>query len=292
MMNDRSGMHPEDDRAQGAASASQMPTTPLSRSDPNETLQDDMATVAIPPSAADAPTLATSFHTDPTERGVPPTLQAQRYGQAGAPGNMPQSHLYQGTAPDTAQPGAPAVLYTQSGYASPPAQPGVPMSAPKQRSKLPLIAIVALVVLLLGAGSAFAYVTIQANASTPAKTLQQFCDGLKTQNAQEVYNTFSAEEKAKTSLSQLQQAFDELKNLNLVKFTACTVGEVQQNDTTAVGQITITTRVTLLGISTDTSVTVPGHLVLENGTWKVNSDPTHISNGTFQPNFLTPTVNQ
>lgn len=288
MVNDNSGMNPEEDRMHHPASASEMPTTPLSPGGPDETLQDDMGTVPLLPD--DEPTLATSFHTDSTEQAAPPTLPAQGYGQTGAPGNMAQPYLYQYAAPNTAQPGAPATLYAQSGYTS---QPGAPMPVQKKRGKRTLFIIVVLAVLLLGGGSAFAYVTIQANASTPTKTLQQFCDGLKTLNAREVYDTFSAQEKAKTSLPQIQQSFDELKNLNLVKFSACTVGEMQQNDTTAVGQMSITTHATLLGISTDTSVTVPAHLVLENGAWKISSDPTPITpNGTFQQDFPTPTSNQ
>lgn len=280
---DGSDRNPEEDPTQNAASASEMPTVPLPQNRPDEALPtlDDLATVTMLPDTTDAPTLATSFHATPTEQVVPPTLQAQAYGQPGS---------YPGAVSGTAQPGAPSAFYPPNVY---PPQPGAPMPAPKKRSKLLLLAIVALVVLLLGGGGAFAYATIQANASTPLKTLQQFCNGLKTQNAQEVYNTFSAEEKAKASLPQLEQSFDELKNLNLVRFSGCAVGDIQQNNSTAVGQVTVTTHVSLLGLSTDTSTTVPVNLVLENGAWKVSSDPTHISNGgTLPPGFLTPTVNQ
>ncbi|MGH2478464.1 MAG: hypothetical protein ACRDHW_02250 [Ktedonobacteraceae bacterium] len=285
---DDSDINPDEDLTQNAASASEMPTMPLPQNRPDETLPtlDDLATVTMLPDTTDAPTLTTPFHAAPTEQGVPPTLQAQGYGQPGALGNMSKPGSYPGAVSGTAQPGAPSAFYPPNVY---PPQPG----ASKKRSKLLLLAIVALVVLLLGGGSVFAYVTIQANASTPLKTLQQFCNGLKTQNAQEVYDTFSTEEKAKASLPQLEQSFDELKNLNLVKFSGCIVGEIQQNNSTAVGQVAITTHVSLLGLSTDTSATVAVNLVLENGAWKVSSDPTHISNGgTLPPGFLTPTVNQ
>ncbi|MEO7022167.1 MAG: hypothetical protein ABI234_18605 [Ktedonobacteraceae bacterium] len=293
------GMNPDEEPTQRANPAVQMPTAPL---------HDDLATLTMASNAANAATQTASFYMAPTEQVAQQTLSAQGYGQFGALGNVsqPQPQPYQSTVPGTPQTGDPAALYAQNAYAYAPqpsqpfsGQPGQPFpSQPGQgpvRRKRPvalLVAIVVIVVLLIGGGTAFALVTIQANASTPTKTLLQFCDGLKTLNAQEMYGTFSTAARAKASLLQVQQTFDSLKNVGLVKLNGCTVGTITQDGSTATSDITIITSVSILQVSISTPVTMPVNLVLENNAWKVNIDPTNVSNLTISSSLPTPSVNQ
>lgn len=293
-MNEKSrGTHPEEVPAQRAPSSQEMPTAPLAPNDAEKTLStlDDQGTVSLD---ADAPYQSAPFYTAPTQQVAPPTFTqpAQGYGQAVPLGNAPQT-VYQ--APVQAVPpphfSDVANVYAQSSNVLQPGQPGAFPPPRKHRRAAWLVAILLFALLLISGGVAFAIV--QANASTPTRTLLKFCDGLKKQDVQEVYDTYSSEARGRTSLADLQQSFSTLKELLHLQFRACTVSNVQENGATATGQITLTTQATLLGVTTSVNSTTTVDLVLENGTWKVNASSTttvpNLTVPTFPP-FPTPTT--
>jgi hypothetical protein len=121
------------------------------------------------------------------------------------------------------------------------------------------IAIIALI-LLLGIGGTATYVIIQ-NQNSPTATLQKFCNGFKDKNAQEVYETLSTGLRAQATVVVIQHLLDSYTSLD------CTVSNVQQNDLTATGTITLTA--TQGGTSHSSSGTIP--LVKEDGQWKISS---------------------
>lgn len=303
MTDDVTGMPPNEEPTQTAAPEAQQPAvdemptmivTPPATEDATQTASteatlDEMSTVAMTPDVADEATQVMPADALPS---VAPTVQAE-----------PQ------ITPMDAQPrvGDPAAFYAQGQYApytaQPgmpfPAQPGAPVPVKKRRTGL-WIAIVIIIVLLVGGGTAFAIVANQRPTNTPTQVLQQFCDGYKTLNAQEIYDTYSSASKAGTSLSQLQQSFDLLKSMSsLVKISDCIVSDVQQSGSTATGKLTITETASLLGSTTTMPFTLSMALVLENNTWRVNTAGTTMPNfqmptmpafPTFPPGFLTPTV--
>lgn len=261
---------------------------------------EEQPTVAISPGEVAAPETLADEATMlmPTGNGTPePTANP-----AGAdePAPYPQATAY---APNYAQPGyPPTVAYAQPGYPQgiyqQPSMPlqaeqtGLPVPPRKRRTSLWIVLII-VVVLLLGGGTALAIVASQRPTNTPTQALQQFCDGYKALDAQKVYDTLSKDSKSGTSLAQLQQSFDQLKNLgSLVKITDCKVSNVQENGSSATGTITIAETVTLGDFSSSVSTPMSINLVLENTTWKVDTTKmnSHLTEPTFPPNFLTPTV--
>jgi len=166
------------------------------------------------------------------------------------------------------QPTQPAFAPIQPGY--PPEQPGV-LSQPgypqapapgRRRTSLWIALAVILLVLVVGGGT-FAYLQIR---PTPQKTLQAYCDALKANDAQALYNTLSSSAQAQTSVSQLRQG------LNLIEFLLggikdCVVNgnSVQQNGSTATGTVTITT-------DRGRTSTATVNLVEENGQWKIEEN--------------------
>lgn len=210
--------------------------------------------------------------------------QANAYEPTYVPAGYPATVAY-------GQPGYPQDMYQQP---SMPLQPGQTAFAPAQKKRRTglWVALIIVIVLLLGSGTAFAFVASQQPTNTPTLALQQFCNGYKALDAQKVYDTLSSTSKSHTTLAQLQQSFNAVKGLSFVKFSACTVSNVQQKDTTASGTITITITVSLGSISSSSAVPIPMQLVLENHTWKVDSTTmeTPATMPTFPPDFLTPTV--
>jgi len=177
-----------------------------------------------------------------------------------------------------AQPGQPQPaqgMYTQ--YASiPPSQPGQPYAGQpgvpvvKRRRPLLWVAIIVIVLLVIGGGTAFAIVS-NLPTNTPTQALQQFCHGMTTLNAQEVYGTFSTASRQKESLVQVKESFALIEDFNgTVKFSKCTVDDIQENGSTATGQVDLTTVVSLLGLSSSSTTHMPMQLVLENKTWKID----------------------
>lgn len=178
----------------------------------------------------------------PTQPAFPP-MQPGGFAQPGYP-----------------QPGYPQSGYPQSGY--PPEQPGYPQQAPapgRRRTGL-WIALAVILLILVAGGGTFAY--LQARP-TPQKTLQAYCDALKANDAQALYNTLSSSAQAQTNVSQLRQG------LNLIEFLIggikeCVVNgdSIQQTGSTATGTVTITT-------DRGRTSTATINLVEENGQWKI-----------------------
>lgn len=212
-----------------------------------------------------------------------------------APAIAPVQYLPQNAY---SQPGAPEIIFTQPGYpqyTSPLApgqfQPGQPfMVTPPKRRKTGLwVALIIVAILLLGGGTAFAVVASQRPTNTPTQALQTFCHGYKTLNAQEVYGTLTRASQSATSVTQIQQSFDELRKLSsFIQITDCTVSNVQQKSATATGLITFTESVSFDGTSTPVAVPLSMALALENNTWKI--DTSQMNSNLTGPNFPTPTV--
>lgn len=165
------------------------------------------------------------------------------------------------------QPGyAPAGGSGQTGWPAPGAftQPGyAPAPAPRRRHTGLWIALAVILLLLVAGGGTAVY--LQARP-TPQKTLQAYCDALKANDAQALYNTLSSSAQAQTSVSQLRQG------LNLIEFLVggikeCVVNadSIQQNGSTATGTVTITTD---RGRTSTSTI----HLIEENGQWKIQNN--------------------
>lgn len=229
-----------------------------------------------------------------------PAGEAYPSAQESAPAS---GQLYAGPDPaanpyalNYAQPGYPQGVYQQPSIPLPlqPGQPGLYAPPRKRRTGL-WISLIVLALFLLGGGTALAVVVSQRPTNTPTQALQQFCDGYKTLDARKVYDTLSTTSRANTSLSQIQQAFDELKGLGgMVKITDCKVSNVHENGSTATGTITITDTASFGGISASASVQISTGLVLENHTWKVDTTKANsqftFPTPTIQNIFPTPTV--
>lgn len=191
------------------------------------------------------------------------------------------------------------------------AQPGLPPgTSPRAKKAFPLqtgpigkrhlrlwLLLLAIVVFALGSGTALAVVIDQQPANTPTQALQAYCDGYKTSNAQEIYDSLSAAAKKDTSLRNIQQGFDVLKLFGkTAHISDCSVSDVQQQDTTAIGDITMEVEVSSGNFSFSTSVRIPMELVLEDHTWKVDARQTRIIEPApspapaLTPGLLTPTV--
>lgn len=204
-----------------------------------------------------APTVAASApNYEPTIAAAPPPVQTpyqqppSTYGSYEAPAPPP----YTPPPPVYPQPAYPQPAYPQPGGFGQPAYP-----APKKsRAGLWIGLIVLLLVLVVG-GGVLAYTQLR---STPQKTLAAYCDGWKTGNAQEIYNQFDAAQRAKGTVAQVQQVLDSIKQAGGV--TDCTVGNVQQNGSSATGVVTLSAGNGKSASETDT-------LIQENGTWKIDS---------------------
>ncbi|HEU5380256.1 MAG TPA: FHA domain-containing protein [Ktedonobacteraceae bacterium] len=227
-----------------------------------------------------APTVAASIpNYEPTIAATPDAFQQpQAYGNVAPstpPPYTPPVQAYPQPAYPQPQPAypqpQPGYPQPQPGYPQP--QPGYPQAGafgqpgypPPKKSKAGLwIALALLLVLLVGGGGAFYY--FQARP-TPQKTLTAYCNALKTGDYQTAYNQFSARAQQKVSESEfaktLQFAFTLLGGLK-----DCTVGDVtQDSSTTAHGKVTYT-------FGNGKTSSGDGPLVLENGSWKLDSTST------------------
>jgi hypothetical protein len=255
-------------------------------------LVEKLPTAQLPPSPADADmtqvTPAEGFVVAPTVQAASQPSQAYEHFDAEAAPAIP----YAGAAPAPATPfnaetptGVSTPLYTDPyAYMQYPAQPGMPIPpAAGRHNPLLWVVLVVVLVLLVGGGVTFALIANRAPTNTPTQVLQQFCDGFKTYDAQKIYNTFSAAQQAKTSVADIQQSLDQLKDLSsFAKITACTVSDVHQNGSTASGTVTITETISLLGTSTSMPIPMSLTLILENNAWKIDNAVT--------PNSPLPTV--
>lgn len=175
----------------------------------------------------------------PGQPGYPPDAYGQQPGYvSGQPGYVPPEY-YQ-------QPGAPYV--GQTGY------------PPPRRNRAGLwIGIVLILLLLVGGGTA-TYLVVQ-HLNSPSATLSRFCDGFKALDAQVVYDTFSHNLKADTSLKDIQDSFQDVKKSD------CTVLQVTQDGSAATGTISIS--VTNQDGKTETD-TGTANLIQEDGQWKID----------------------
>lgn len=178
----------------------------------------------------------------------------------------PSSYPEQNPPNPLSQPGgfAPYPQPTQPAFPPPPGypQPGYPQP-PARRGRRLWVVLSAILLLLLLAGGAFTYLQVR---STPQKTLQVYCNALKANDAQALYDTLTASARAQTSVSQLQQG------LRLVEFLVggvkdCVVNadSIQENGSAATGTVTITTD---RGRSTNVTI----HLSEEQGQWKIENN--------------------
>ncbi len=208
---------------------------------------------------------------EPTVAAVPPELftpppqpvspPPPAYGNFGTPPQQPPF-----TPPPAYSPPQPAHLQSQPPY--PQAQPAYPQPAypqpqptyspPSKKSHIGLIVAIIVILLLVVGGGTFYYFQVR---STPQKTLAAYCDGLKTSNAQEIYNQFDSAQQQKRSVNELQQELGVLHILDGIK--DCRVSNVQENGSTATGVVTLTfgDGKTFSAIET---------LIQENGAWKMD----------------------
>lgn len=225
---------------------------------------------------------ASSPNYEPTVYASPPAPPAQpSYPQPPAPPAYQQPPVQQtpasyGNAGWPAQLQAtPPPVYPQPAYPQPQSYPqqaypqpggfGQPMGYPppqkKSRAGCWIAAIIILVLLVGGGGGAYYYFQVR---STPQKTLQAYCDGWKTSNAQEIYDQLDSAQQAKTSVSDVQKALSVLNTLG-GSVTNCTVNSTQQSGSTATGVITLT-------LEDGRSINLHDTLIQENGTWKIDAE--------------------
>jgi flagellar basal body-associated protein FliL len=211
---------------------------------------------------------------NPDAPAYPPPANYPQQGFQQPPANYPQQG-YPPSPPDYAnygtppqQPYAPPI---QPGQFDQPGQsgitaPGRPVQPPrKSRLGLWIALIIILLVVIIAAGGAYLYV----NRSTPTKTLQAYCDALKTDNPQEAYNQLSTRIQSQTTLQRFTTSFNTAERLLdlplLGGINTCTVNNVQENGTSATGTIVITLN------NTSRSIPENASLVSENGTWKIST---------------------
>jgi hypothetical protein len=194
-----------------------------------------------------------------------------------------------------AQPGLPQSIHARQEYTLPFPPASSSLQASKRHVRLwPLL--LAVVVFVLGSGTALAVVVSQQPGNTPTQVLQNYCDGYKTSNAQEIYDSLSTASRKATSLRKIQQGFDVLKLFgNTAHISDCTISNVQQQETTASGDVKMTVDVLSGNFSFSTEVRVTMGLVLEDNSWKVDTQQTRLIAPTPQTTpglLLTPTLSR
>jgi len=205
----------------------------------------------------------------PPPYSPPPAYEQQSYPQqSGYPQQPPayQQPGYPQQPPAYPQPGYPQQpgAFAQPGY---PQQPGAfaqPIVQPQRRSNAGLIIgiVVILVVLLGGGAGVFAFVQ---SRPTPQRTLQTYCNDLKSGNYKDMYHLYSKNARGKTTEDEFVQSLTAgLKLLGGIK--DCTVGKVVEiSSTKAQGTITYT-------FNDETTKSDDGPLILEDGEWKLDDN--------------------
>ncbi|GAC1300976.1 MAG: hypothetical protein NVSMB27_41330 [Ktedonobacteraceae bacterium] len=195
--------------------------------------------------------------------GYPPTVAAPPPFTGYGPGA--QQGVYQGYQPPP-PPAYPAYPYgpPSEQYApqsmSPPGSPGsvAPVPVPGRRSQLWIVlgtvgGVLVIVIIL--------FAVIAANASTPTRTLNAFCNAFKSGDYQTAYNQLSIGlQKEYGSEAEFALAFS--TNGTLGKITGCTVSNV--NDSAGSGTITYT-------VAGGQTLVDDYILIDENGVWKINA---------------------
>lgn len=136
----------------------------------------------------------------------------------------------------------------------------IPPARQSRRTLWIILGIVGIVVVL----GIILVVAVVANASTPTKTLQAYCDAIKSRDYQSAYNLLSSNAQNLVSESQYASLEDGgIKQLGGVN--TCRVSNVTQGDTTATGTITYS-------FGNGQSGPLPYQLIKENNTWKISRE--------------------
>ncbi len=201
--------------------------------------------------------------------GYPPTVAAPPFAGYGSDAQQGASQAYQPPPPPPAYqayPYAPPAQQYAPQYApqpmSPPGMPGyaapIPVARPKSRRGLWIALGIIGGVLLIGI---ILFAVIAANVSTPTRTLQAYCDGIKAHDAHAAYQQIASSVQHTESENQ----FKALLEPGLYHITNCTVSNVTENGSTATGTITY---------MADTGQTATANYTLfnENGIWKITSE--------------------
>ena len=140
--------------------------------------------------------------------------------------------------------------------------PGAPVPAPAQpRRRMGLWIILGAIGALVVIGLVLFGVIASVNRSTPTKSLNAFCDALKSGDYQTAYTQLSSGLQSKFG-SEAQFAAGYASNLGLGKITNCTVTTV--DDAAGTGTISI-------AFASGSTVVDDYTFVNESGTWKINS---------------------
>jgi hypothetical protein len=206
--------------------------------------------------------------------GYLPTEAASPYSQYAAsppPAYQPPPPDYQvpPAQPSYQAPPAPYSPYgapPQPAYGAPPpgiGTPGAPSGKRNNRTLWIILGIVGVVV-VLGIIASVVVFAVVANSSTPTRTLQAYCDAIKSRDYQTAYSQLSSNVQNQVTEAQFASVEDGgIKTLKGVN--RCSVSNVSQSDTTATGTITYT-------FGNGTSGPLPYALVKESNTWKISRE--------------------
>ncbi len=189
----------------------------------------------------------------PTVLAAPPSFTD--YGSNAQQGYQPPPPppTYAPFAPPPPQP-----AYGQPAYVPPAALPGVPGYAPPAQSRkksrrglwITLAIIIAVLAIACGA-------IVYAGRSTPAKTLDTFCNAVKSGDAQTAYNQLSQSNQSGISEQVFASAFS--------RFSSCTYGSISESDPNAAAPVTF------FGTAGG-SLNAQVDLMQDNeGTWKITA---------------------
>jgi len=205
--------------------------------------------------------------------GYLPTEAASPYGQYDAsppPAYQPPPDYQVPPAQPAYQ--APPAPYSPYGASAQPAYgapapgfvtPGAPSGKRSNRTLWIILGIVGGVV-VLGIIACVAIFAVVANSSTPTKTLQAYCDAIKSRDYQTAYNQLSSNVQSQITETQFASVEDGgIRPLGGV--SSCSISKVSQGDTTASGTITYT-------FGNGQSGPLPYALVKESNTWKISRE--------------------
>ncbi|HEV2579616.1 MAG TPA: FHA domain-containing protein [Ktedonobacteraceae bacterium] len=207
-----------------------------------------------------------------------PAYQAPQAQPPSGYGDYGQQQGFSGYQQPPVQPGTPPVSAPQ-GYPIPqagfqqqwnalPGQMGAPQipqvaSAPaKKKSRTGLVIGLVVLLLLLVGGGIGGYLYLR---STPDKTLQAYCNGWLSSNAQEVFDQLSTQAQTQTSVSKISAIMQSANDPRVGGFKTCTFTPPQQSSTTATSTVTLT-----LTAAIAPPIVTHDVLIDENGTWKIS----------------------
>ncbi len=199
---------------------------------------------------------------DPTV-AVPPPSANTAYGM-GQQNNQPYAQNPPPPVQPPMYPPPPTPAYGQPNAAYSPLQPaapyGYPPAIPPKRNNRTLFIILGSVVGGIILLCILASVIVYATRSTPNKTLNAYCNALKSGDYQTAYDQFSQGIQRQESEAQFASAFT---STNL-KVTGCTVSNTSDDGTVGLGTMSYTTNTNFTGIN-------DYRFIQESGTWKINS---------------------